>query len=85
MADAGEHPLVRNTAQWLGDAAAVRRDYESGYRDGESSTVVEADDGTELLRITRTEDGRLDVSGPGDRWTEGAARFVAEVRRLLEG
>jgi hypothetical protein len=45
--------------------------------------VIEAEDRTELLRISRTEDGRLDASGPEDRWTEGAARFVAEVRRML--
>ena len=35
--------------------------------------------------LALTEDGRLDVSGPEDRWTEGAARFVVEMRRLLEG
>jgi hypothetical protein len=45
--------------------------------------AVHADDGTELLRIEVTEDGMLDVSGPEDRWTEGAARFAAEMRRLL--
>jgi hypothetical protein len=45
--------------------------------------TVHADDGTELLRIEVTEDGMLDVSGPEDRWTEGAARFAAEMRRLL--
>lgn len=48
-----------------------------------SSISVIAEDGAELLRIERTEDGGLDVSGAEDRWTEGAARFVAEVRRLL--
>jgi hypothetical protein len=40
------------------------------------------EDGRELLAITVTEDGRLDVSGPEGAWTEGAARFVAEVRRM---
>jgi hypothetical protein len=47
------------------------------------SIVVAADDGTELLRIRVTEDGMLDVTGAEDRWTEGAARFVAEMRRLI--
>jgi hypothetical protein len=47
------------------------------------SITVEADDGTELLRVSITDDGRLDVSGAEDRWTEAAARFVAEMRRLL--
>jgi len=47
------------------------------------SFTVHADDGTELLRIEVTEDGMLDVSGAEDRRTEGAARFVAEIRRLL--
>jgi hypothetical protein len=47
------------------------------------SIVVAADDGTELLRIDLTEHGTLDVTGAEDRWTEGAARFVAEVRRML--
>lgn len=45
--------------------------------------TVHAEDGAELLRIERTEDGKLDASGPEDRWTEGAARFVTEIRRLL--
>lgn len=49
------------------------------------SLVVAADDGTELLRISVTDDGMLDVTGDEDRWTEGAARFAAEVRRMLTG
>jgi hypothetical protein len=46
------------------------------------SVVVTADDGTELLRVSATKDGVLDVTGPEDRRTEAAARFVAEMRRL---
>lgn len=49
----------------------------------ETSLTVAAQDGAPLLCIVRTPDGKLDVTGPEDRWTEGAARFVAEVRRLL--
>lgn len=45
--------------------------------------VIQADDGAELLRITR-EGGRLDVSGDESRWTEAAARFVAEMRRIID-
>jgi hypothetical protein len=45
--------------------------------------TVAADDGTALLHIRVTEDGMLDVTGAEDRWTEGAARFVAEMRRLI--
>lgn len=45
------------------------------------SIVIMADDGVELLRLTWA-DGRLDVTGDESRWTEGAARFVAEMRSL---
>jgi hypothetical protein len=48
-----------------------------------SRLVIMADDGRDLLTVTVTADGLLDVSGPEDAWTEGAARFVAEVRRML--
>lgn len=44
---------------------------------------IRAEDGTELLRITR-DGGRLDVTGDEGRWTEGAARFVAEIRRITD-
>ena len=44
--------------------------------------ILADDNATELLRIT-AKDGRLDVTGPEDRWAEGAARFVACVRELL--
>lgn len=46
--------------------------------------TIHADDGTELLRITR-DGGCLDVTGDESRWTEAAARFVAEVRRITGG
>lgn len=44
--------------------------------------VIVAADGTELLRITWSS-GVLDVTGPQERWTEAAARFVETVRQML--
>lgn len=44
--------------------------------------VIAAEDGAVLPRITR-DGGTLDVSGDESRWTEAAARFIAEMRRML--
>jgi hypothetical protein len=46
------------------------------------SIVIQADDGTELLRFT-WDDGRLDVAGDESRWTEAASRFITEMRRMV--
>jgi hypothetical protein len=43
---------------------------------------VYAPDGEELLGIEVLADGRLDVTGPEERWTEGCRLFVEEIRRL---
>ena len=46
------------------------------------SIAIMGQDGRELLVIKVTDDGRLDVTGAEDAWTEGARRFVDEVRRM---
>jgi hypothetical protein len=38
--------------------------------------VIPAADGTELLRMTEDEAGRLSVTGDESRWDEGARRFL---------
>jgi hypothetical protein len=47
------------------------------------AAVMKADDGTELLRIGKTEDGRPCLSSRGGPWTDGASLSAAEVCRLL--
>lgn len=38
--------------------------------------IIPAEDGTELLRMTEDDRGRLVVSGDESRWDEGAMRFL---------
>lgn len=49
---------------------------------GPPCITIMAPDGSELLVIKVSGDGQLDVTGAEDSWTEGARRFVAEVRRM---
>jgi hypothetical protein len=43
------------------------------------------DDGTTALATITVTDGKLDVTGPEERWTEAAQRFVTELRRMTWG
>jgi hypothetical protein len=45
--------------------------------------TVEAPDGTDLLTMTTTQDGLLDVQCDETRLTEAARLFLDEVRQLL--
>ena len=40
------------------------------------SIVIPAADGTELVRMTEDDSGRLVVTGDESRWDEGAKRFL---------
>jgi hypothetical protein len=84
-------PLDTTDARQNAALAAGHPDWQSLLDDAETpiveppppSIVIMADDGTELLRLAWP-DGRLDVTGDESRWTEAAARFVAEMRRLAD-
>ena len=43
---------------------------------------IMASDGRELLSLTETPDGKLDVTGDPADYTEAAQRFIDEMTRL---
>ena len=45
--------------------------------------IVEAADGTDLLTVTVTPDGKLDVLCDPSKLTEAAVQFIVEVKSLL--
>jgi hypothetical protein len=46
---------------------------------------IMATDGTTALATITVTDGKLDVTGPEERWTEAAQRFIAELRCMAWG